>query len=237
MTSMIKLISMKILFYRYVGIIFFLVGAVFGDTKKLVLVIILSVCSIVAFPAFSFADIVLGVSAGFVATAPTADPGGSNNTVDFQSTAVQHDAPSTSTVTEIGWYCDNASQAANYEVGIYDDDAGKPNNLLGSSTVNAKGTDAGWKVATGLNISITSGVTYHIVFQLDNTSSVTSGNVKSFLGDGWDVSTTNKNTLADPWGTSTNSDSDGLYAVYALYGEEAAEAPTGRRKQIIIINN
>ncbi len=70
--------------------------------------------------------LVLGTNCGFVTVAPTSDPTGTIN--DVQNTfayASKFTSPATAIkVTEIGWYCDNATQEANFEVGIYDHDSG-----------------------------------------------------------------------------------------------------------------
>ncbi len=174
----------------------------------------------------------LGTNCGFVTIAPTGDPTATNLGADTKAWAFKIVAPSGAIkVTEIGWYCENATEESNFEVGIYDHNAGdnNPENLLaGAAQTNAKGTAAGWKVATGLNIEITEGSTYWLAFQLDNTATQTLGNVTSLAGqktDRKDLIT----ALPNPWGTNDGSITY-LLGIYAVW--EAA--PTGTNTQINI---
>ena len=175
--------------------------------------------------------VVIGTNAGFVNSAPTADPAGSATTMDRSGRATQHTSPTGAVlVTEIGWYCDNATEAADYEVGIYTDDTGnnRPLDLVGKSTGNAKGTDAGWKVVSGLSIPISGDTIYWVAVQLDNTITTTNMN----YGNNSGVSHTFDNfptTLLDPWNYEI-SYSNASAAFYALtqiaveYDETYSEA-------------
>jgi len=121
--------------------------------------------------------LVLGTNCGFVTTAPTADPdtGYYTFTLDNQTNASKYTSPATAqSVTEIGWWCDNATQAADFEVGIYSHDSNNntANLLIGKSSPTAKGTDAGWKKAT-VAIPITENTIYWIATQCDNTATAT----------------------------------------------------------------
>ena len=124
--------------------------------------------------------LVLGTNCGFVTTAPTADPWGSDTYLaDKYARALRDVAPSGAIkITEIGWWCDSTTEESNFEVGVYSDNSEtqQPLNLLaGASQTNAKGTTSGWKKAT-VNITITEGTTYWIAFQLDDTTNTTVDN-------------------------------------------------------------
>ena len=87
--------------------------------------------------------IVIGTSAGFLAASPVGDPGGTFGTsIDTRMSGQRDTSPATAgKVTEIGWYCSNAVESVNIEVGIYSDDAvnTEPQSLLGSAEFS-KGT-------------------------------------------------------------------------------------------------
>lgn len=176
--------------------------------------------------------LVIGTNAGFVTTAPTSDPSGASVAMDNWAKAQRDTSPlGNYRVTEIGWWCDNATQEANFEVGIYDDNSDTPGNVVGSlSKTNAKGTDSGWKVVSGLDITLQSSTVYWIAIQLDNTTTQTNANY-SVLDlsrlDGIYGAT----TLQDPWAGSTSSLSDFVWGVYALVEEVSvsSEQPKGRQ--------
>ena len=176
--------------------------------------------------------IVLGTNAGFVTEAPTSDPGGTNISMDAKCRAVRDTAPTgATTITEIGWYCDNATEEADFEVGLYDHNSGNnvPGNIIEKSGTKAKGLDAGWKFITGLSIPITSSTIYWIAEQLDTTTTSTNINFSASTDNFMDKDS-NKSALADPW-TGTSPFSNNVVAVYAIYEEEA---PTGTNTQINI---
>ncbi len=168
-----------------------------------------------------------GTNCGFVTVAPTTDPGGTALTnSDNEARAGKFTAPADATsVTEIGWWCNNATEEANFEVGVYTDDGGGATSvavtlLSGVSRTNAKGTEAGWKVATGLSIPITGSTIYWLAFQLDNTATTTETDGATGGGRrGRDGAGTA--TLADTW-TEAGS-ADNLVAIYAVY---ATDIPT-----------
>lgn len=170
--------------------------------------------------------VVLGVNAGFVTEAPTSNPSGSTfSDFDTQAHALKHTTPAGAIrVTEIGWYAPNATEEANYEVGIYTDNAGdeEPEAVVGSlSTTNAKGTDAGWKVVTGLDIEISANTDYWIAVQLDDTATGT-GIDYAFSGGMGRARKITQTALPDPdWGTSTLLEDDFTVAAYAIV--EAAD--------------
>lgn len=156
---------------------------------------------------------------GFVNSAPSgANPGSSAITIDTFSMGLKDISPATGIITEIGWYCVPATQEANFEVGIYSHDSAnnRPLNLLGVSRTNAKGTTAGWKTVSGLNINVTSGETYWICVQLDDTATSTTLSRDVAVVGTRDYKSA-QTTLVDPWGVSTSHDTTTLLAIYALY--------------------
>lgn len=162
--------------------------------------------------------LVLGTNCGFVTVAPTADPSGSDLQIDERARAMKVIPEKNCSVSEIGWYCDNATEAANFEVAIYSHNStnDEPQNLIASSIVNAKGTDAGWKTAS-IEADLNAGETYWIAVQLDNTATTTNINRTSDAGERYSyyLSATE---LTDPWSSSTEID-DYVLAIYALYTE------------------
>ena len=169
--------------------------------------------------------LVLGTNAGFVTVAPTEDPsGGTFFGFDLRAISTKDTSPAVGTkIIEIGWWCDNATEAANFEVGLYTDDVGgdEPQNILaGSSVTNAKGTGAGWKIVTGLNITITENTDYWIGVQLDSTSTTTNVDI-NISGNKSSYGTTNN--LPSDWDTLTSTNNSWLMAIYAKV--EAAPSP------------
>ena len=165
--------------------------------------------------------IVLGTSSGFCTSAPSSDPGGSGFLQSSRNLCQKDTSPAGAVkITEIGWWCDNATTDANYEVGIYSDNSGNPQTLLQVSRTHSKGTDAGWKVATGLNLTISPETIYWIAVQCDSTSA-NSNNASSDIGSGtflgyWNSQT----TLATTWAGGVDTFGN-IIAIYAL--TEAAE--------------
>lgn len=165
------------------------------------------------------AAVALGTNAGFVSSSPTADPGGTGDYADNSALAVKDTAPPTATtVTEIGWWCDNATQETNYEVGIYTWDAGntRPGSLIaGASLTNAKGTGAGWKKVTGLSIAVTAGTAYAIAVQIDDTSTTTNLDFSASAGNTLNYKD-GATTFTDPWGANATVPNR-IYSIYAVW--------------------
>ena len=159
----------------------------------------------------------LGTNAGFVTVAPTADPSDGLSNFDTEAKALKDTSPATAIkITEIGWYAWNATQEANYEVGIYNVGDNNHEAVVGSlSQTNAKGTNKGWKVVTGLDITISPSTIYWLAVQLDDTA--TASRISKTDGGADKVDRkTSQTTLVDPWGVSTSSNSD-LVGIYALW--------------------
>jgi hypothetical protein len=168
--------------------------------------------------------LVKGTSCGFVTEAPIGDPGGVVVTGDNTATAFKDVSPAGAVkVTEIGWWCDNATEESNFEVAIYDHNSGddNPEDIVGVSRTNAKGTAAGWKRVTGLDIAISAETVYWMAVQIDYTPAL-----RTKLNYNWDVGESKRDvialqaTLPDPWGVSGDSWETmlGVYAVYETGG-------------------
>ena len=186
--------------------------------KLLITICLLLVCS------NGWAAVVAGTNAGFVSSAPSADPEGSTSSNwDDRIRAAKHTAPAGATaITSVGAYIVNATEAANMEIGIYADSAGYPGELLGKVEF-AKGTTAGWKTAN-LSLSITAGTDYWIGLQIDDTATRTDGDVTYSSGDGYRPdSDDNLTALPNPFTASLTATTD-LYALYAVYTTEAVSS-------------
>ena len=155
-------------------------------------------------------------NSGFLLIAPTDDPAGTTLQCDTYTRATKFTSPAGATgITEIGWYCDNATEEVDFEVGIYSHDADNnlPLDLLASVTI-AKGTGAGWIKGT-LSFPISENTIYWLAVQLDNTATTTNTNYTTTTG-----SLTKRHSpatfLQNPWVTTTASAAV-LYAIYAIY--------------------
>lgn len=158
-----------------------------------------------------------GVNSGFVFYAPTADPAGTNGAIDTYSAAQKVTTPAYPTVlTEIGWYCDNATEAANFDVGIYTHDVAnnRPDAIIGAVYTVAKGTDAGWKKKSGLYIRLNPSTIYWIGVQVDDTATNT---LYNYTNDGVSKEDykTSQTSLPSSWGASSGSNTY-ILALYAL---------------------
>ncbi len=179
--------------------------------------------------AFELIAAVKGTSAGFCATSPSGDPGGSSEiTVDTYAWAMKDTAPVTSgTITEIGWWQNSGpAEDVNMEVGIYTHNVGddNPEAIVGVSRTNAKGAGNGeWKKVTGLNIPITAGTIYWIAIQVDDTSTDTKMDFDEDAGE--DGHRNSEATLPDPWGAS-GLEQTRLFGIYAVW--EAAPSAGGQ---------
>ena len=160
--------------------------------------------------------VVLGVSSGFVITAPTADPAGAvNTTIDGSSVVTKDTAPkgATITITEIGWYRGAGTNAANFEIALYSESAGIASTRVQVDATNSS-TSGGWTVVTGLSWAVTENTAYWLAVQMDAHSGSSTIDGEASGGAGVDV-LTSQTTLNNPYGGGTVSDADGLYAIYA----------------------
>lgn len=168
--------------------------------------------------------LVVGTNCGFISgtTRPSGDPGGEYHYKEMHTKA--HGFKVTSPagdneVTEVGWYCYNATEAANFQVGIYshNEETGFPNVLIATAVEKAKGTDAGWKYEA-YSTPIDASTTYWIGVQLDDTSTdtytyYTTGQSSSY----WFADDNDETALPDPWDTQDTFGSAVIVAYYALY--------------------
>jgi len=164
--------------------------------------------------------LVIGTNCGFVTSAPTDNPEGSTFEICNNAVVSKFTSPAGVTkIIEIGWWCNEATEEVNFEVGLYSADGtvvpGEAGTRLYVSDTNAKGTGSGWKRVT-VDWSITESTDYWIGLQLDNTASATNTDNATSGGEGYDriyVQT----GLPNPFGGGAISDADGMLAIYALY--------------------
>ena len=164
--------------------------------------------------------LVIGTNCGFVTSAPTDNPEGGLFEIRNNAVVSKFTSPDGVTkIIEIGWWCNESTEEANFEVGLYSADGavvpGEAGTRLYVSDTNAKGTSSGWKRVT-VDWSITESTDYWIGLQLDNTASATNTDNATSGGEGYDriyVQT----GLPNPFGGGAISDADGMLAIYALY--------------------
>ena len=115
-------------------------------------------------------------------------------------------------------YTSTATQESDFELGIYAHDSGDdlPGVLIEKTSPTAKGTTAGWKRVTGLNIPIDAETIYWVALQLDDTLSAT--NTDFILSGGTKVSqhTSGQTTLPSPWGAGSGVD-NAMQSIYAVW--------------------
>jgi len=176
--------------------------------------------------------VVLGTNAGFVTTAPIADPEGSASPIVDNAAIVTKDiSPATAIkITEIGWWCDTATEEANFEVGLYASDGavvpGEAGTRLYINDTNAKGTTAGWKKVT-VDWDISPSTAYWLAVQLDNTTTTTNTNSKTTEGYGFD-SKGSQTTLPNPFDGGSINDNwiVTIYAVWEAGATNYTETPS-----------
>lgn len=165
----------------------------------------------------------LGTNVGFVTVAPTADPAGSNTTIDGSSVVVKDTSPTNALrITQIGWYRGAGTNTANFEVGLYSD-------LLGIATTrlfvdNTNSSAAGGWITTAVDWAISGSTAYWLGLQMDAHTGSSSVDTATSGGSGADV-LTGQTALNDPYGGGLVADADGMYAIYALV-ELLTIAPT-----------
>lgn len=173
--------------------------------------------------------VVLGTNAGFVTTAPTADPGGSNLGVDASSRCTKDTCPAdVSIITEVGWYQGSFDNTGSYAVGLYSHNSGSntANALLESSTGHTM-TGMGWQVVSGLNWSVTPGTVYWLATAIPNTTpNVTMDYVNTGGRTGINVAGAGV-SLPDPFASA--SDTDYILALYAKVESGSQEYAEGTK--------
>lgn len=162
--------------------------------------------------------VVLGTNAGFVTVAPVADPGGAAGTCDNYSTAQRDTSPAVLTkITEVGWWCDATTEDANFELGLYNHNAGsdKPGTRLYVEAVNAKGTGTGW-LSVAVDWDIDPETVYWIALQLDNTATASKVDQTANVGERASVNA-NDTELPATWGAGSTQITY-VKSIYALVG-------------------
>ena len=179
--------------------------------------------------------LVVGTNCGLVTSAPTEDPSGSGTyTMDNYGRCVKITTTEAITITEVGWWCDSATEEANFEVGLYSDNANVPGTLLQVERTNAKGTSAGWKKKTGLSWSLDASTVYWLSVQCDNTTTTTYIDYQSIGGERYSYNSSLA-TLPDTW-TATGTSDNYMMTIYGVYS--TGETPTGTAdKDTIWVNN
>jgi hypothetical protein len=164
--------------------------------------------------------LVVGTNCGFVTAAPTLDPEGATGvSADYTRRATRFQSTQDGTISQIGIYVNNATQAANIVLGIYEDVAGEPGVQLETCVAFAKGTTAGWKTDATFSTPVTNGTYYWLAYAMTNTATETGVDATATAGTGrYQGSVT---TLQNPWNTGTDTNSTYLVAIYALYYSEA----------------
>ena len=176
--------------------------------------------------------LVKGTNCGFVLAAPVADPAGNGFQCSDKANALKDVAPvGAMRVVEIGWWCDNATEAADYDMALYDHDSGndRPGNRLYVIANQAKGTSGGeWKTVA-VDWAVSGSTTYWIALQLDDTATTT--NTDYTASGGRNSRYEGITALPDPWGGLTESTA--IFAIYAKY--ETGGAPS--TSQSVFTNN
>jgi len=166
-----------------------------------------------------------GVNAGFVTVSPTADPDLYGSQIDDKSLVVKDTSPSGAIkITEIGWWCSSATEAANFEVGLYAANGatvpGEAGTRLYVDDTNAKGTTAGWK-KVAVDWEIDAETIYWIGIQVDDTDSITYVEYDSTSTTSYDLKSS-QTSLTNPYGGGAFTTYSYVHAIYAVW-EEAAE--------------
>ena len=167
--------------------------------------------------------VVKGTNAGFVSEAPVADPGGTSpgSKVDNLHSAMKDTSPiGSGKITEIGFWCDNATEEANFEVGLYSHNVGedKPATRLYVDNTNAKGTGAGWKTVV-VDWEIDPETIYWIAVQVDNTATTTNTDWNTNGADRRSLGGAAA-TLPEIWGGGS-TETAWYFAYYAVWGAGA----------------
>ena len=164
-----------------------------------------------------------GVNSGFVDETPEADPGGTAwPTNQAEIFAAQFVSPAgNNIITELGvWQHGNNHVAANYNMGIYDDNEGAPGSLIAtqcSGNMTTENTPE-WLVYTDLSSPILPSTTYYIAFAIDAIIANAHWIEMTFFPGEEHIyhwEDTDDEILTDPFTSGGNADS--LMAVYAKY--------------------
>lgn len=158
--------------------------------------------------------LVLGTSSGFVSVAPTTDPTGTAQTIDGAAFATKHTSPAGATlITEVGWWREGSTNTANWEIGLYSENAGIADVLLHVERTNSSST-TGWLTKT-VSWAITGSTNYWLAVQMDAHTGSSTIDSETTGGVGRDP-IASQTTLANPYGGGAVGNATGMYSIYAL---------------------
>lgn len=153
---------------------------------------------------------IMGTNVGLVETAPTTDLGedvsGFGNPMAQRVTTVD-----AATVIEMGFWLANGTESSILELGIYDDIAGEPGNLL-YSTTTAVSAIPGWLVSTGLNWELEASTTYWLAIAPPVIFFPWDAQMLSDASERLSIQIAD--TLLDPWEQFLSTDV--MFGIYAL---------------------
>lgn len=165
----------------------------------------------------------LGDNSGFVLVAPTADPAGTNTTIDGSSVVTKDTSPTGATkITQIGWYRGSGTNTANFEVALYSDSVGVAATRLFVDNTNSSAS-GGW-ITVAVDWAISANTPYWLSVQMDAHSGSSTIDTATSGGAGTDVLTA-QTTLNNPYGGGAVADADGMYAIYALVNTDKIVLP------------
>ena len=169
--------------------------------------------------------LVLGTNCGFVTTAPTVNPMGSNASINKKGSVTKDTSPATAAkITEIGWYRGLNTSAVNCDIGLYAANGavvpGEAGTRLYVTTVS-KPTGIGY-IGFTVDWDIDPNTDYWIGLQVDGTTTQYT-DIASSGGAGRDQKIATY-SLPNPFGGGAIADADGMYAIYAVW--EAASTGT-----------
>lgn len=154
----------------------------------------------------------LGTNSGFVSSRPSGEPAATMFAFTDDTIVTKDTSPSgVTSITEIGYYCASGyGTGFEYRLGLYEDDAGAPGDLLFSTTATSA-TAVQWSYES-VSWSISASTAYWLALfgggGAHYTDKASSG------GSGYDIRYSSE--LPDPFNGSALADSDGMAAVYAL---------------------
>ena len=180
--------------------------------------------------------LVVGTNCGLVTVAPTSDPIGSGRyTIDNYGRAIKITTTDAITISEVGWWCDTATEESNFEIGLYSHDAvnNRPGTLLQVERTNAKGASAGWKKKSGLSWSLNASTIYWLAVQLDDTSTISYVDYQTgATGERYSYNSS-LSTLPSTW-TATGTADNTVLAIYGVYSAVSEELGTSGESSLYI---
>lgn len=171
--------------------------------------------------------VVIGTNAGFVTSAPSADPEVIATVFDGQARMWLFTSPAgdNNQITSMGAYISTADAGGDdrdlYFL-VYEDNGSQtaPGNLAFSTTIT-RGAGIGWKTVSGLEWAITASTNYWLGVAMASHAGSTAVDQDS-AGSQKVRAETSWTTPSDPWGGASTGDDSNTGAVYAIYAEAAA---------------